>query len=44
MTSTDLLMGIHGRISMMLMDSDTSHPHHRDLADIEEIIRSEPDS
>ena len=39
----NLLMGIHGRISMMLMNSDTSHPHHRDLTDIEEIISSGAD-
>jgi two-component system, cell cycle sensor histidine kinase and response regulator CckA len=39
----NLLMGIQGRISMMLMNSDTSHPHYTDLKDIEEIIRSGAD-
>ena len=39
----NLLMGIQGRISMMLMNSDTSHPHYSDLKDIEEIIRSGAD-
>ena len=39
----NLLMGIQGRISMMLMDSDTSHPHYRDLKDIEDIITSGAD-
>jgi len=36
----NLLMAIQGRISMMLMNSDLSHPHYRDLKDIEEVIRS----
>jgi len=39
----NLLMGIQGRISMMLLSSDASHPHFRDLKDIEEIIRSGAD-
>jgi signal transduction histidine kinase len=39
----NLLMGIQGRISMMLMDSDASHPHYSDLKDIEDIIGSGAD-
>jgi PAS domain S-box-containing protein len=39
----NLLMGIQGRVSMMLMNSDASHPHYQDLKDIEDIIRSGAD-
>jgi CheY-like chemotaxis protein len=39
----NLLMGIQGRISIMLMNSDASHPHYPDLKDIEDIITSGAD-
>jgi two-component system cell cycle sensor histidine kinase/response regulator CckA len=39
----NLLMGIQGRVSMMLMNSDASHPHNQDLKDIEGIVRSGAD-
>jgi two-component system cell cycle sensor histidine kinase/response regulator CckA len=39
----NLLMGIQGRVSMMLINSDASHPHYQDLKDIEDIIRSGAD-
>jgi two-component system, cell cycle sensor histidine kinase and response regulator CckA len=39
----NLLMGIQGRVSMMLMNSDTSHPHYQDLKDIEDIVKSGAD-
>ncbi len=35
----NLLMAIQGRISMMLMSSEISHPHYQDLKDVEDIIR-----
>ena len=39
----NLLMGIQGRISLMIMDTDPSHPHYGELKDIEEIVKSGTD-
>ena len=36
----NLLMGIQGRISLMLMDSQATHPHHEHLLGIEEYVKS----
>ncbi|MCK4237208.1 MAG: PAS domain S-box protein, partial [Candidatus Krumholzibacteria bacterium] len=36
----NLLMDIEGHVSMMLLDSDSSHPFHEDLASIEEMVKS----
>ncbi len=36
----NILMGIQGRVSIMLMDTPPSHPHHKHLKDIEEHTRS----
>jgi PAS domain S-box-containing protein len=39
----NLLMGIQGRASIMLMDSDSSHPHFEHLKSTEEYIRRAAD-
>ena len=39
----NLLMGIQGRTSLMLMDTDSSHPHLRHLRGIEEYVKSAAD-
>lgn len=36
----NLLMGIQGRISLMLMESDATHPFFRHLKEIEEYVKS----
>ena len=36
----NLLMGIQGRASLMLMDSDAGHPHYEHLKAIEDHVRS----
>ena len=36
----NLLMGIQGRASLMLVDSDASHPHYAHLKAIEDHVRS----
>ncbi len=36
----NILMGIQGRVSLMLMDTLESHPHHEHLKSIEEHTRS----
>ena len=36
----NLLMGIQGRASLMLMESDSGHPHYSHLKGIEEYIKS----
>ena len=35
----NLLMGIQGRTSLMLMDTDFSQPHYEDLEGIEDIVK-----
>ena len=35
----NLLTGIQGRTSLMLLDIDENHPHHRDLLEIDVIVR-----
>ncbi len=39
----NLLMAIQGNVSLMLFDTEPSHPHHRSLANIEKLIRSGAD-
>ena len=39
----NLLMGIHGRTSLMLMDSDASHSHFEHLKGIEDYVKSAAD-
>ena len=39
----NLLMGIQGRTSLMLMDSDSSHPHFEHLNGIEDYVKSAAD-
>lgn len=39
----NLLMGIQGRISLMIVDTDPSDPHHGELKDIEEIVKTGTD-
>jgi PAS domain S-box-containing protein len=39
----NLLMAIQGNISLMLFDTEPSHPHHRTLTNIEKLIRSGAD-
>jgi len=39
----NLLMGIQGRISLMLMDTNTSHPYFEHLKGIEEHVKSAAD-
>ena len=39
----NLLMGIQGRTSLMLMDTDFGHPYYEDLKGIEDIVRSAAD-
>jgi PAS domain S-box-containing protein len=39
----NLLMGIQGRASLMLMDTDSNHPHFDHLKGIEEYIKSAAD-
>jgi len=39
----NLLMGIHGRISLMLMNKDSSHPDFEHLQGIEESVKSAAD-
>jgi len=39
----NLLMGIQGRISLMLMDSDSSHPNFEHLKGIEDYVKSAAD-
>jgi two-component system, cell cycle sensor histidine kinase and response regulator CckA len=36
----NLLMGIQGKVSLMRFKTDTSHPHHPMLADIEKNVQS----
>ncbi|MDY6851612.1 MAG: PAS domain S-box protein [Thermodesulfobacteriota bacterium] len=36
----NLLMGIQGRTSLMLMNTDTSHPHSAHLNEIEDYVKS----
>jgi len=39
----NLLMAIQGNVSLMLFDTEPSHPHHRTLTNIEKLIRSGAD-
>ena len=39
----NLLMGIQGHTSLMLLDIDSSHPHHKMLKSIEEQVKSGAD-
>jgi len=39
----NLLMSIQGRVSLMLMGMNSSHPHYDELRSIEEIVRSGAD-
>jgi two-component system, cell cycle sensor histidine kinase and response regulator CckA len=39
----NLLMAIQGNVSLILFDMEASHPHHRILANIENLIRSGAD-
>ena len=39
----NLLMAIQGNVSLMLFDTESSHPHHRTLTNIEKLIRSGAD-
>jgi len=39
----NLLMGIQGRTSLMLMDTDFSQEHYEDLKEIEDIVKSVAD-
>jgi two-component system cell cycle sensor histidine kinase/response regulator CckA len=39
----NLLMAIQGNVSLMLFDTEPSHPHHRSLTNIEKLIRSGAD-
>lgn len=39
----NLLMAIQGNVSLVLFDTETTHPHHRILANIESLIRSGAD-
>jgi PAS domain S-box-containing protein len=39
----NLLMAIQGNISLILFDMEAAHPHHRILANIENLIRSGAD-
>jgi two-component system cell cycle sensor histidine kinase/response regulator CckA len=39
----NLLMGLQGRISLMLLDLDSSHPHHETLKQQEAIIKNGAD-
>ncbi|MFC1811184.1 response regulator [Thermodesulfobacteriota bacterium] len=39
----NLLMGIQGRVSLMLMDTNTSHPYFEHLKGIEEHVKSAAD-
>lgn len=39
----NLLMGIQGRASLMLMDTDAAHPHFEHIKGIEEYVRSAAD-
>ncbi len=36
----NLLMGIQGNVSLMLLDIDTTHPHHERLKNIEKQVQS----
>ncbi|MFO7784769.1 MAG: PAS domain S-box protein [Thermodesulfobacteriota bacterium] len=36
----NILMGVQGRVSIMLMDTQPAHPHHKHLKEIEEHTRS----
>lgn len=36
----NMLMGIQGRTSMILLDVDASHPHYEHLKGIEEYVRN----
>ncbi len=39
----NLLMGIQGRVSLITMETDSSHPHYDELKDIEDIVTSGAD-
>jgi two-component system cell cycle sensor histidine kinase/response regulator CckA len=39
----NLLMAIQGNVSLMLFDTESSHPHRRTLTNIEKLIRSGAD-
>ena len=39
----NLLMGVQGRTSLMLLDTDSSHPHYEHLKGIEGYVRSAAD-